>query len=101
VKRLAQSQVRKFSRVTPPPTERRVRILQTSATLDKSGRAFLAFVVDIRFGPEWRNDIRGCVYKDSGDIYVKKGDAYRPAAFLFGKNVEPVAGVCEGEAPRA
>ena len=101
MKPLAQSQGRSFSRVRPPPTERRVRILQTTPTLDKSGRPFLAFAIDIRFGSEWRNDIRGCVYKGSGDIYVKKGDAYRPAAFLLGKNVEPVAGVCEGETPRA
>ena len=55
----------------------------------------------IRFGGEWhQDDIVGCAYPGTGDLYVKRGDEYRPAAFLLGKNVESVAGVCES-APRA
>jgi hypothetical protein len=71
-------------------------VVQTTATLDKGGRPFISFAVDVRFGSEWQeNDIVGCAYVRSGDLYVKKGDTYRPASFLLGKNEEPVAGVCE------
>jgi hypothetical protein len=100
VKPLARSQVRGFSRERPPPLERRVRVLQPTATLDKSGHAFVPFAVDVRFGDEWRSDIAGCVYQGSGAIFVKKGDSYRPASFLLGKKADPVAGVCEA-APSA
>lgn len=73
-----------------------MRVLDAAATTDASKRAFLRFAIDVRFGSEWRqNDVVGCVYPGSGDLYVKSGDAYRPAAFLLGKNVAPVAGVCE------
>lgn len=63
----------------------------------------MPFAVDVRFGSgsEWRVDIRGCVYKGSGDIYVNRSGTYFPAAFLLGKKVEPVTAVCEGDAPRA
>ena len=102
VKPLAEQETpSRFSRARPAPRQRRVRITDTTATLDKSGRAFVPFAIDVRFGgSEWReNDIVGCVYSASGDLFVKKGDAYRPAAFLLGKNVEPVAGVCEAAPP--
>lgn len=101
VRPLAQLQVRRFSRARPAPIERRVRVLQSTTTLDKSGRAFVPFALDVRFGSDWREDIAGCVYKGAGEIFVKKGDAYRPAAFLLGKNVEPVAGVCEAAPARS
>jgi hypothetical protein len=79
-----------------------VRVLQTTATLDKSGRPFVPFAVDVRFGPEWHeNDIVGCAYTGSGNLYVKKGDAYRPASFLLGKNDDPVVGVCEAAPARS
>ena len=62
----------------------------------------MPFAVDVRFGgSEWREDIAGCVYQGSGDIFVKRGDGYRPAAFLFGKKAEPVEGVCEAAPSRA
>ena len=102
VKPLAQSEDSRFSRMRPPPRERRVRVLQSTLSRDKNGRAFVGFAIDVRFGSEWRrDDIVGCVYRESGDIFVKKGDAYRPAAFLLGKNVEPVAGVCQAAAARS
>lgn len=89
-----------FSRVRMPPAERRVRVLQVTPTKDSSGRPFMAFAVDVRFGAEWReNDFVGCAYPTSGDIFVKRGDAYRPSAILLGKPADPVAGVCQ--APRA
>jgi hypothetical protein len=84
------------------PRERRVRVIDTTATLDPAGRPFMPFAVDIRFGDEeWHeNDIVGCAYTKTGALFVKKGDAYRPASFLLGKNADPVAGVCE-PAPQA
>jgi hypothetical protein len=96
----------RFSRSRPPPRERRVRALQTAASADQRARAFVPFAVDVRFGSgEWREgDILGCVYRSSGDIFVQIGDEFRPAAFLLGKEVEPVKGVCVAAAkdpPRA
>jgi hypothetical protein len=79
-----------------------VRVIQSKVSLDKSGRPFVPFAIDVRFGSEWqRNDIVGCVYRERGDIFVKRGDAYRPSAVLFGKNVQPVAGACEAVPPRS
>jgi hypothetical protein len=102
VKPLADSESSRFSRGRPPPRERRVRVLQTTATPDNDGRPFLRFAVDVRFGSEWHdNDIVGCAYTKTGSLFVKKGDAYRPAAFLLGQNVAPVPGVCEAARPRA
>jgi hypothetical protein len=102
VKPLADLESHRFSRARPPPRERRVRVLQTTATLDKGGRPFVSFAVDVRFGSEWHeNDIVGCAYAGSGDLYVKKGETYRPASFLLGKNDEPVAGVCEAGPARS
>jgi hypothetical protein len=102
LKPLSDVEAHRFSRARPPPRERRVRVLQTTTTLDRNGHAFVPFAIDVRFGSsEWReNDIVGCAYPAGGDLYVKRGDAYRPASFLTGKNEEPVAGVCEA-APRS
>jgi hypothetical protein len=56
----------------------------------------MMFAVDVKYGGEWHeNDLVGCAYTANGDLFVKRGDAYRPAAFLFGKNVDPVPGVCQ------
>jgi hypothetical protein len=103
VKPLARVEGSRFSRARPVPRERRVRALQAAATPDKSGRSFVPFAVDVRFGSEWhKDDILGCAYPGTGALFVKIGDSYRPAEFLLGKNVEPVAGVCEAApAPRA
>jgi hypothetical protein len=85
----------RFSRERPLPRERRMRLTQDQPSLDKQGRAFVSFAVDIRFGDGWReNDILGCVYRKSGEIYVNRGDDYRPASFLLGKKAGPVSGVC-------
>jgi hypothetical protein len=96
VKPLAQQQPRRFSRERPSPHERRVRITRATPVSDKSGHTFVTFAVDVRFGDSWvEDDIVGCVYQGSGSLFVKSGDAYRPAAFLLGKNLQPVPGVCE------
>jgi len=89
----------RFSRGRPPPRERRVRALQTAASVDTKGRSFVSFAVDVRFDSEWSEDIVGCAYRDNGELFVKNGEAYRPAAFLLGKNVGPVAGACEAAPP--
>jgi hypothetical protein len=92
----------RFSRARQAPRERRARVIQASVSVDRRGRAFVPFAVDVRFGDAWHeNDIVGCVYRGGGELYVKRGDAYRPVAFLFGKNAEPVAGVCEAAPPKA
>jgi hypothetical protein len=96
VKPLANTENNRFSRSRPAPRERRIRVIQSTLSNDKSGRAFVPFAIDVRFGSEWHaNDIVGCVYQKSGELFVKKGDTYRPAAFLLGKKADPVAGVCE------
>jgi hypothetical protein len=101
VKPLTERQERRFSRSRPPPAERRIRVLSTTASVDKNGRGFVPFAVDARSGEEWRDYLSGCVYQGSGDIFVKNGDSYRPAAFLLGKDLKPVPGVCESAPPRA
>ncbi|MFZ5893919.1 MAG: hypothetical protein ACOY0T_22850 [Myxococcota bacterium] len=102
VRPLAQKQVRRFSRARPAPVERQVRITEAAPLRDKSGRAFLPFAIDVRFGDAWReNDVVGCVYTSSGHVFVKNGDGFRPAAFLLGKDVKPVAGVCENVPARS
>ena len=97
-----EARVSPFSRGRPPPRERRVRALQTTASLDARDRAFVPFAIDVRFGTqEWQTeDVTGCVYKKTGEIFVKIGDAYRPSAFLLGKDTGPVAGVCVAAPPK-
>jgi hypothetical protein len=100
LKPLAKLQSNRFSRSRPPPHERRVRASESAKAVDKAGRSFVPFVVDIRYSGDWQeNDIVGCAYPKSGDLFVKIGDEYRPAAFLLGKNVGAVAGVCEAGPP--
>jgi hypothetical protein len=101
LKPLRESEDSSFSRRRPPPRERRVRVSAAGPVSDKQGREFVAFAVDVRFGSDqWReNDIVGCVYRKSGELFVKNGDSYRPAAFLLGKDLKPVAGVCEAAPP--
>jgi hypothetical protein len=89
-----------FSRVMQAPKERRLRILQAAVSKDKQGRAFVSYAVDVRYGDEWHDDITGCVYRGSGQIFVQRGDEYRPAEFLLGKNVKAVSGVCEAAPAR-
>ena len=43
-------------------------------------------------GDGWRlATIVGCVYPDRSQVFVKKGDEFRPAAFLLGKKVKAAA----------
>jgi hypothetical protein len=76
-------------------------VTQATAISDKRGQKFMPFAVDIRFGgSEWReNDIVGCAYAGSHELFVKSGDAFFPVALLLGKKVKPVASVCEPAPP--
>lgn len=85
----------RFSRARLPPQERRVRVTQASVTVDPSGRAYMAFAVDARHGTEWHeNEVVGCGYPQTGALFVKSGDGYRPAEYLLGKVVDAAANVC-------
>jgi hypothetical protein len=102
IKELAQkdSKRSKFSRSRPPPAERRARIVASSPSYDKGGLAFAPYAVDARWGDEWQNgDVVGCVYKDSGNLYVKLGDEFYPVSILLGEGGEKVSGVCEAAPP--
>lgn len=92
----------RFSRARIPPRERRVRITQATPAVDTAGRPFMTFAIDVRFGGDkWQdNDIVGCVYPKSGELFVKRGEEFRAAAFLLGKPADPAPGVCKA-APRA
>lgn len=86
----------RFSRVRQPPRERRVRVTDERERADRTNKTFLTFAIDVRFGDGWKqDDWVGCVYRDGGEIFVKVGESYRPAAWLLGKDVAEVAGVCE------
>lgn len=91
----------RFSRARMPPSERRVRVTQVKPVVDAAGRTFMTFAVDVKWGDQWHeNDIVGCAYTKSGELFVKRGDDFRSAAILLGKPADPVAGACKA-APRA
>jgi hypothetical protein len=102
LKPLAQRSSR-FSRLAPPPQEQRVRVTQPTVSRDPQGRDFVPFAVDFRFGDShWQtDDIVGCAYRASGKLFVKRGDAYFPAAVLLGKKVGALAGVCQAAEARS
>ena len=92
---LKEKERSRFSRARMPPQERRVRVTQAAVTLDASGRPYMAFAVDVRRGTEWQeNDVVGCAYTQSGALFVKRGDEYRPAEILLGKNAAVAPNVC-------
>lgn len=102
VKPLAERSGRSLSRSRPPPHESRVRVPQTTLSRDAQGREFVPFAVDIRYGKgKWQTDTVGCAYRTSGNLFVKIGDAYYPAVLLLGKQVDPVAAVCQSAAARS
>ena len=91
----------RFSRVTQAPRERKVRVLSSSAVKDTQGRGFLSFAIDVRYGKNWKQNYVGCVYRNTGTIYVAVGNEYRPAEFLLGRNVKAVPGVCKAGGGKA
>lgn len=56
---------------------------------------YMTFAVDVRYGSTWHeNDVVGCAYPQTGALFVKRGDEFRPADVLLDHNVDVVAGVC-------
>lgn len=100
VKPLAEQRA-SFSRRRPPPRESRVRVLQTTPSVDQQERTFVPFAVDVRSGSDWSEDMTGCIYRADSKIFVKRGDSYRPAAYMLGENADAVQGVCEAAAPKS
>jgi hypothetical protein len=97
----------KFSRARLPPAERRVRMLDDKPQQDSGGEAFFAFAVDERAGwsdkadeSDWRKAaITGCVYPGRGDVFIKRGNAYHPAAAAVGKKTKAAPdGTCHAAA---
>jgi hypothetical protein len=88
----------RFSRAVSPPQTRRIRILDDTPHTDREGRPFLAFAVDETrsFGVEeekdgaeanwFKNAITGCVYPESGEVFVKLGEIYYPSSVLLGRS---------------
>lgn len=95
VRPLAQQENSRFSRSRPAPHERRVRILEATLQRDKDDKGFVPFAIDIRYDSEWAPNFEGCVYRQTGALFVKIGDEYYPADFLLGKEVDEAAGVCQ------
>lgn len=91
----ARERPSRFSRARPPPQQRRVQVSETLLR-DKQGREFVPFQIDEQMAHEWRDrNIVGCVYRATGNLFVKRGEAYVPAAYLLGKKLGPVPGACE------
>jgi len=95
----------RFSRASPPPMSRRIRILDSSAKTDAKGHSFVAFAIDESYGmpsneeSAWtKNTITGCVYPDTGDVLVKRGEAYFDPSMLVGaKTAAAPAEVCQAK----
>ena len=88
-----------YSRARPPAAERRVRLLDAAPIADGKGGAFVGFAVDARYGRgegRWKQSVMtGCVYVETGEIYLRYGDAFREAGVILGKVTPPAAGnVC-------
>jgi hypothetical protein len=105
---------------------RRVRILSAEPMRDASGRAFLAFAVDAKYGfdpmddeflleadadkvkktakeraeERWQKDaITGCLYPETNELFVNRSGTHYPAGLLLGKKASKAAeGVCRAEA---
>lgn len=109
---------RKASRMTrsrQPAMARRVRILSAEPMKDASGKAFLAFAVDAKYGfdprdefpdereraeERWQKDaITGCLYPETNELFVNRSGTHYPAGLLLGKKASKAAeGVCRAEA---
>lgn len=86
----------KFSRARPPAAQRRVRPLELAR--DNAGKSFVTFAVDERHGwfddddgdeDKWIKDqIVGCAYLDSREVFIKRGKAFHPAAAKLGKKTK-------------
>ena len=97
----------RLSRVMQPAAERRVRVRDAFPQKDSEGKEFVTFAVDVRYGwdfgegagGEWQNnDLTGCSYLDSGEVFIKRGEGHYPAAMLLGKRTKVAAKqICVGQ----
>ena len=61
---------------------------------DSAGNLFSAFAVDTRHGwskeeASWtKGVITGCVYPENGGVFIKRGNAFHPAAAAVGKKTK-------------
>jgi hypothetical protein len=84
----------KFTRGRLPARERRVRLPDPGPVRDARGQAFVRFAIDELRGlghdelvDGWELAvISGCAYLDRGEVFVQKGEEFRPAALLLGKH---------------
>ena len=87
---LARQEARRsrLTRAEIPARARTVRILDERAHRDVRGSEFFTFTIDERRG--WqkvltRDAITGCVYPNSGEVFIKRRDSYYPAGLLLGQ----------------
>jgi len=84
----------RFSRAVSPPRARRIRIIDKPVQVDAKGHSFVPFAIDesrsfavAKEGDEaaWLKDtITGCVYPETGDVIVRRGEVYYAASVLLG-----------------
>ncbi|MFO1520077.1 MAG: hypothetical protein U1F57_10505 [bacterium] len=95
----------RFSRAVLPPRTRRIRILESDPQADAKGRSFVPFAIDENRGyggsqevaeNSWLKDtITGCVYPETGEVWVKRGEVYYASSMLLGHQTPTApAGVC-------
>jgi len=99
----------RLSRAPLPPLARRVRVLEPLK--DGKGAEFFSFAIDTRHGffraddteEAWTKDATtGCVYVETGKLFVKLGGQLFPSDVLLGKKVKPAQkGLCEAKSPEA
>ncbi len=100
----------RLSRAMLPATARRVRVLDAAPQKDSEGKRFVTFAVDVRHGwdldgeegpdqARWQaNEITGCGYPESGEVFIKRKGDYYGAAMLLGKKTNAAAlQVCVGQ----
>lgn len=82
-----------------------MRVLDEKPQQDSAGNSFFAFSVDSRRGwsddeTAWnKNAITGCVYLERGEVFIKRGKAFHPAAAAIGKKTKAApSGTCTAAA---
>lgn len=93
------AQTSRFSRAARPPTQRRLRSQGDAPRTDATGALFYAFAIDHRAsGGAWQHDAEvGCIYPDTGEIYVARGGVYLSSGWWLGTG----GGEAPGSACRA
>ena len=98
----------RFSRVLRPTPIMRVRVTDPQPQQDARGSAYMTFAVDScnRFVPGkgdcWQQAaITGCVYPQSGQVFVQRGDQFFPADVMLGKKADSASNVCQSSAAAA